>query len=878
MYGRQIKNDTKGIIKVKHTRLTLHKNILAQVVAVTMFGGSLSVQAQSTSESAGPLEEVTITGIRSSLKQALTVKQNADSIVDAINSEDIGKFPDKNVADSLQRIPGISVDRIWGEGRDIFVRGTDSTMNRTMLNGQNVASAYWWANDNPSRGFNYSILASELVSSLEVYKSSEADIDEGSIGGTVIVRTRKPMDLDSLTVHFSAENVYSELPDKNDPQLSGLISWKNDADTFGVLASVNSQKRHVRRDGLEGFADNTLYDVEDQNGVVTNDVYAVWGGGSAIFQQENERMTTNLTAQFKPTEAWDLVLNYVKSDLDSDNNNQNYLFLVGGSKLENGVTVTDPVFVPTGDGGQAIVGGTFEDPDSMGAAIEPIFREAYVKSDIIDFDATYYGDGWEGHVQLGTTSAEGGSDRDMGYWFEADTRERLNLGPNKIEIEYLDIDPTDASAMTLTSARDWIRKMEDEENYLQGDVDFDVDWGIINGFKVGAKYRDETITNNRTVGTTDSDDDAWQVITMDQVSPGLTPKLHGESATSGSLTQYAWIDGGMAESVIDPMFEVGAMTYAFDQKAYYEINEEITAFYVKGDFESGALKGNFGVRAVDTNQTSEAYIDGELGSVERSYTDYLPSFNVTYDVNDDVKIRGAASKAMARPTFQNLSANLTINATTASASAGNPNLKPFYADQYEVGAEWYFDEAAILSASYFIKNLDTFVYNDSETETIDGEQISVTRPYNAPDGADINGIELQWQQELGLGFGMVANYTFTDVDVPALNGGQKLKLPGNSEDQMNASVYYEDDSFSVRLSYNYRSEAYGALTSGSQIVTDKYDQWDATANWAATDNINVFLTAVNITNEVIYQNTDDGIPIGFYENGARYSAGVRVKF
>jgi iron complex outermembrane receptor protein len=479
------------------------------------------------------------------------------------------------------------------------------------------------------------------------------------------------MDLDSLTVHFSAENVYSELPDKNDPQLSGLISWKNDADTFGVLASVNSQKRNVRRDGLEAFADNTLYDVEDQDGNVTEDVYSVWGGGSAIFQQVNERITTNLTMQFKPTEEWDMVLNYVKSDLDSDNNNQNYLFLAGGSKLENGATVTDPHFIPTGDGRQAIVGGTFEGADTMGAAIEPIFREAYVKSDILDFDVTYYGDGWNGHVQLGTTGAEGGSDRDMGYWFEGDTRERINLGPNTIEVEYLDLDPTNASAMTLTSARDWIRKMEDEENYLQGDLDFDVDWGVITGVKVGAKFRDETVTNNRTVGVTDSSHPEWEVITMDQVSTSLTPRLHGESATAGSLTQYAWIDGGLAKSVIDPMFAAGAMTYSFDQKAFYEINEEITAFYVKGDFEAGELRGNFGVRAVDTDQTSKAYIDGELGSVNRSYTDYLPSLNIIYDLTDDVIIRAAASKAIARPTFQNLSANLTINATTSSASAGN---------------------------------------------------------------------------------------------------------------------------------------------------------------------------------------------------------------
>ncbi len=851
---------------IRHKKLPLAMALLAA-------GCSASVFAQTEEP-----EEMVITGIRGSLQQALSVKQNSDAIVDAINSEDIGEFPDKNIADSLQRIPGISVDRIWGEGRDIFVRGTNSTMNRTLMNGQNVASAYWWANDNPSRGFNYSILASELVSSLEVYKSPEADIDEGSIGGTVIVRTRKPLDLASGTINLSAESVYSELPDVWDPQLSALGSWKNEEGTFGVLASINSQKRRVRRDGLEGFADNTLYSVTDQNGAVTKDVYAVWGGGSAIFQQETERLTSNATLQFKPTDAWDLTLNYVKSDMDSDNNNQNYLFMPGGYKLANGDRVTNPKFITTGDGKKAIVAGTFENPNSGGAAIEPIFREASVESEVLDFDATYTGDDWTVHAQVGTTSAEGGSDRDMGYWFEANTRERVNLGKNTIEIEYLDIDPKDHSALTLLSARDWIRKMEDEENYAQLDFEKELDWGIITGIKTGIKFRDETITNNRTVGSTNSSSPAWKVITMDQVSGGLTPRLHGEAATSGSLTQYAWIDGNKAKQVIDPMFVAGAMTYTYDQKAFYEINEEISAAYVKADFEINKFHGNFGVRAVETDQTSKAYIDGKLGSVSRSYDDFLPSFNLIYDVADDVKIRAAISKVMARPTFQDLSANITINATTASASAGNPNIKPFYADQFEAGVEWYFEEGAILSGTFFSKSLDTFVFTRTTTEVIDGKNISVTRPHNASDGADISGFEVQLQKELGSGFGMVANYTFTDATVPAVDGGQKLKLPGNSEDQANASVYYENDSVSIRLSYNFRSEAYGGLTSGSQLVTADYDQWDATADWNVTDQITLFLTAVNLTNEVIYQHTDDGIPVGFYENGARYSLGVRAKF
>src|SRR6185312_13148082 len=181
------------------------------------------------------LEEVLVTGIRNSLRESLDTKRRTDAVVDAITAEDIGKFPDKNVADALQRIPGISVDRIWGEGRDIFVRGTDNTMNRTLMNGQNMASAYWWANDNPSRGFNYDILASELVASLEVYKSPTADMDEGSIGGLVNVRTRRPMELKSFTIQASAEALHSVLGSKTDPQASGLFSWHDDDRRFGAL-------------------------------------------------------------------------------------------------------------------------------------------------------------------------------------------------------------------------------------------------------------------------------------------------------------------------------------------------------------------------------------------------------------------------------------------------------------------------------------------------------------------------------------------------------------------------------------------------------------------------------------------------------------------
>jgi len=141
------------------------------------------------------------------------------------------------------------------------------------------------------------------------------------------------------------------------------------------------------------------------------------------------------------------------------------------------------------------------------------------------------------------------------------------------------------------------------------------------------------------------------------------------------------------------------------------------------------------------------------------------------------------------------------------------------------------------------------------SEVIEGRTLNVTRPFNSDEGADIQGVELQWQQSFGGGFGTLSNYTLTDAKVDPVPGQPKLKLKGNSEDQLNASVYFENDRFGARLSYNYRSDAYGALTMGSQIVTDAYEQLDATANWSSRDDISVFVSAVNLTNEVIFQRT-----------------------
>jgi iron complex outermembrane receptor protein len=870
----------------------LKKKLLPNLIALALGGAMaphlyaadpVTADAQaSEAVPAGDTATVEVRGIRERLKRNLAEKRDAGNVIDTVTAEEVGKFPDKNVADSLQRVPGISVDRTWGEGRDIFVRGTDKNLNLTQLNGQAVASGYWWKNDSQSRGFNYDILASELVGSIDVYKSPSADLDEGSIGGLVNVKTRKPFQLKSLVIQGSVEETYSELPKKTDPQFSGLLSWTNDQKTFGALLAVSKQKRTMRRDGLENFTDATKYNIVDQNGAVTPGAYASWGGGSAIFRQDRERTTGNLTLQARPNANTDISLNYMNSDMSMDNSNQNYLWEAGGlADAKGNIQVTNPKFITTSDGTKALVGGTVG--PTGGVSFEPIFRQSYVKSEVLDLEGTYDADNWKFHGQAGTTKGSGGSDHDRNFWFVGNTRTTFNIAPDTYEVKYLDINPLDPKALTLQSSRDWIRRMETKENYAQGDLTIDINGDFFKSVKVGAKVRDTTVQNRRIIGTDGPGNPGWQSFSLAELSTGPSPLLSQEAATAGSLTQYAWVNDGLAYSKGFPMYDKG-MVYAEAKGEYYKIKEKIYATYARADFATGPWRGDFGARLVKTDQTSEAYQDLSgngnyvLGSVSRSYTDVLPNLNAVYTVHKDLLVRGAVARVMARNTYSDLSASTEVSGTTNAATAGNPLLKPYHANQAELGAEWYYADASLLSATVFAKKLDTFIYTQTKQENVAGVMRPVTRPYNANNGETVNGLELQWQQAFSSGFGAIVNYTFTDAKTGANANGQKLNVVGNSRNQANLTGFFEKNGYSVRLSYNYRSKSYGALDEGGQDVTSAYGQWDASASWDVTPKVSVYFTAVNIGNEVIRTNTTDGLPVGVYENGARYSVGVKAKF
>src|SRR4029079_7946080 len=209
-------------------------------------------------------EPIVVTALRASIQASLDRKRRADIVSEVITAQDIGKFPDKSVAASLGVLTGVNVVTGtanaggFAENQNISVRGTDPSLNLTLINGHGVATGDWFVLDQTAggRSFDFSLLPSEVVGRLEVYKASEADIPEGGVGGTINVITRHPLDLPAATFTITGQANYNDLADKWAPQSSGLASWHKAEGTFGVLATAFYQERHFRRDGQEflGYA------------------------------------------------------------------------------------------------------------------------------------------------------------------------------------------------------------------------------------------------------------------------------------------------------------------------------------------------------------------------------------------------------------------------------------------------------------------------------------------------------------------------------------------------------------------------------------------------------------------------------------------------
>lgn len=846
-------------------------------------------------------DDIVVTGIRGSIIESIEAKRGSDVIADVITAEDIGKFPDKNVAEALQRVPGIVVNREFGEGERVSLRGTAPNLTKTLVNGHTIATADWFILDqlDSTRSFNYLTLPAEIVGQIEVYKSPQADVEEGGVGGTINVHTRNPLDLDAFSVSASVQAVYSELADEISPQASGLVSWKNEAETFGILLGGVYQKRDIRRDGVEVLGYSTPGGAAGANSIPSLI-------GSALFTQERERYGGNIGIQFRPSDALEINITGLYSRFGANNFNQNYLAWTDRAVADGG-TLTNPTVV---DG--TIVAGTVTSlPGSRAVVYDAIAREAFAETMAADLDLTYkFGDTSSLHLKAGWTKASGDTVDEFFLETAAPGSFSYDLRGRAPSVSFTSPDPTSPAGMLIDFARLPTVQSDDEEKYAYIDYEQGIGWGPLQSLKFGLKYTDHdrgSLWMSTNGGAFLPLQCGAAPCTGADFQGGPTPDNFLENvAEPGTLTDYWMVDRNALESIFRAQPEANRTRFIVPG-ATFQVNEKSYGGYGMAKFGDEGWDLNVGVRVIRTDQTAAGNILGGPNptnqspfgdftpqTVERSYTDILPSANLRIDVTDDLVMRFAAGRTVARPNFAQIAPGINLNGTTLTATGGNPDLDPFRANQVDLSFEWYPDRETIIAAAVYFKDIDSYIVNGSTTEIFPGQFLPgtqpasctaggaaglydcpyiVNRPVNGPGGTN-KGIELQISRPLFAGFGVVANYTYSDAE--ADNGDQ---IPGNSKHAVNLSGYFENDLLSARLSYNYRSSFFINIDRAAPLNQDATESLDGSLSVNLTKNVALTADAINLTNAKIvqYSGTMDR-PRAIYDNGRQFYLGARFRF
>jgi iron complex outermembrane receptor protein len=905
------------------------KGVLAgSASVVALLTVATSSFAQSTDSSNQP-ETVVVTGLRYSQEQSLDLKRNSDTMVDAIVASDIGKLPDKNVADALQRLPGVTTfSQSSGEGGfdendRVALRGTDPSLTLTTIDGHSVATGDWYILDQfqtVGRSVSYDLLPSEIVSSVVVHKSQSADMVEGGTAGAVDIITRKPLDFaDPITFEGSAQAEYSDLPHKMDPNLNALFNWHDDSNHFGIMVQGFYEERDLLREGQEFLGYNS--------GVIPGYGPALYPTliGAALFQQHREREGGSASVQWKPTSTLNFVVSGFYSRLNASDTNNNYMAWVQ-NEVANQNKPTSATIV-NGTLVQAVYPKINDNPalppcappaltsSCFGGVVDGVVEDSIDRPGegastwYINSDATWTPmSNLVVDYQLGYTKGKGFTPSQPTWESDGATGVGFNFsGGTPAAVSFPDINPSNAAQMN----NDWAWSDQftalDTEFYTKADAEYEIGDGILQSIKVGARYDqhsrkvfgfDEGTCTFACPATPSSA--VWSgALYPSNFASGINPP-------AGFLTNAWYPDWSKVAGLVLP-----AVTPYSPLANYwpgsFAVKESVWAGYIMANLGGQNWKGNIGVRYVNTQEDVLSYASDGNGTAtcttpgatpnnygcydqvgtNHTYIDPLPSANFSYDLNSDMVLRAAIAKTMSRPDYSALGGAVALTDSILTGTGGNPNLKPVRAWDYQASWEWYFAKSGLLSVTAFYTDLTTDVaYGVSNATylnaTVTGQQghpvystYSITAPVNGS-GVD-KGFEFAWDQDLWYGFGIQTNATISDGSQGASTGGGPLI--GDSKYVFNVVPYYEDHGFSVRLAYTYRTKVLVGLDRSTAENMASTGNLALSASYDINDNISLTFDALNLNDPILkYYASVPAQPRAFYDNGRLFYLGVKVKY
>ncbi|WP_160151799.1 TonB-dependent receptor [Microbulbifer sp. ALW1] len=739
------------------------KHSVVKDLSLLMLSASAMAFAPMTFAQAGDsttLEEVSVTGIRHSLEAAADAKRDDSRVVDAVVAEDIGKLPDNNIAEALQRVAGVSINRDFGVGNEVSIRGLPQ--NRVEVNGRSTLG-------DGRNGVNFQDFPADFLSKVEVIKSPTPEMIEGALGGTISLVTARPLDLSAPLASISVQGEYADKADNWAPIISTAAgdNWDlGEAGTFGAMASISYQDRTLRRDEslVQLMVDNVDF---NNDGVIDSaDDAKNTPSGKYVFAREHtynprteqrERTAFNIALQWAPaSEQGQFYLDLNATERSGSQETFSLLHVGGTPVATPGVTYEDAngqLQNFTYDAIQPLqtAGSSFRNTDAFSHAFggEWSFTDKLtVSGEYSIAESDSYTPFSEFRFRGTDRSLEGQGHPDENKWLIPVTFENSNSSAPVVDFAdgYVFTDQQNQAFRRYEDTRTYINN---QENAFRFDLEYAEPFGMewVSAVKTGVRTTSRDYEQNRYQfrvtnifkNLTDADGNA-DIIWMEDIAAQF-PNAISEYDFSGDgfeqsgmrgaydLAKVTAYDVGLLQNqqaTFDIVQQLLAGTnmqidgslsdnLEYQESGYSEVNEETSAMYVQANLDFGKVRAVVGGRYVSTDITSRAYQDGEIVTGGSSYNDFLPSLNVTWDVTEDTLMRFAAAKVMRRADFNELSPAYAYRDAYIAASRGSPELEPYRATQYDIAAEHYWG-SNMVSATLFFKDVASFTEPTFECE------------------------------------------------------------------------------------------------------------------------------------------------------------------
>ncbi|WKL56045.1 TonB-dependent receptor [Asticcacaulis sp. ZE23SCel15] len=867
----------------------------------------------------GDVTEVIVTGIRGSLSKARSIKRRAPNAIESIVAEDIGKMPDLNLAESIQRVPGVAMSREGGEGRNITLRGFGPDFTRTTLNGMEVPASSDGLDTggvtlNAGRAFDFHLFASELFNRIDIEKSQKASTEEGGIAGTVNLYSARPFDFrKDFTVSASAQGNYNTLNKKIDPRVALLVSKTFADGKFGALVSVAASERTVHQEGYSSvrwtspFVNGNSW--ADTNPTVTGTPSGDCGAADPLdclwaprlpradyFGNDQKRVGLTGSFQYRPSDDLLITLDVLHSELTNDRLSYNSMEWLLTHGVAGNYTGQTPRSFTVGADGKTLVAAAFDDVTSW---YESRHQKSESAFDQVVLSGKYnVSDSLTLEAMIGKAVDDADRSELRFYYRSVPHYYAYDYSGNEYvpEISFGSYDPNNAdnyiNAQTASNRINTVKK----ENFTSR---FDATYAVDRlSLKAGLSYNDRTVSYTEGLGAAPTFDpsDYTKPFPVSDFGDGLDGPglLPFRVADFDAIAAAGIIPAGYTNNA-GAAWKVGEETIG----AYGEINAEF-------DIAGMPLRTNAGLRYVKTNVTSQALVSGTPVEVNVSYDNYLPSINAALDVRSDLVVRASYGRSMTRPGLSTLNiAGPVFGYTTRTVgNVGNPSLKPYESNDLDLGVEWYFGSEGLLALTVFNKDIVRSLRTDVVTQMIDPSfwpaiyadplydtsynadpaavPYTFTIPVNNDDGNNVKGFEITYNQPFTFlpgiwsNFGVASNYTHVEAE----------DSTGLSPNSYNMTLYYDTETFGARLSVNKRDDYLLSEPGGNGHVQErKYGPThvDLASFYNVTPRLTLTFEGINITDEVerIYGTGDTGsmdLTREYTHTGAQWILGLRYKY